>query len=170
VSWLIWRQNYYSEFNEKPDIIYYFFCIVRLATAQTRATDLSQTPLKGKVKQVITYTFRGDNHIVPDTTAIAEKTIETFDEKGWPLEEKMYNKNDVLQESFSFEYTGDSIVVKKQFDASGKLFAKYIFKYDDQGKETEFDVNSDAQPQIRLAKINYRCIYKYDKMGNRVNE
>jgi hypothetical protein len=144
-----------------------FLCIVRLAAAQTRVTDLSQAPLKGKVKQVTTYTFRGANHTAPDTTASAEKTIETFDEKGWALEVKMYDKNDALQERFSFEYIGDSIVVKKQFDGSGKLFVKYIFKYDGQGKETEFDMNSDAQPQMRLAKINYRCIYKYDKLGNK---
>lgn len=129
-----------------------FLCIVKLASAQTRVTDLSQTPLKGKVRQVTTYTFRGDNHTSPDTTSSTEKTIETFDKKGWPLEVKMYDKNDVLQARFSFEYIGDSIVVKKQFDGSGKLFVKYTFKYDDQNKETEFDMNSDAQPQLRLAK------------------
>ncbi|MGZ3822793.1 MAG: hypothetical protein ACXVB6_19515 [Mucilaginibacter sp.] len=145
-------------------------CVVRLAAAQTRVTDVSQAPLKGKVKQVTTYTFRGGNHTVPDTTASAERTIETFDEKGWAIEEKMYDKNDALQERLSFEYIGDSIVVKKQFDASGKLFVKYIYKYDSQGKETEFDMKSDAQPQIRLAKIDYRCIYKYDEFGNRVSE
>jgi hypothetical protein len=147
-----------------------FLFIVRLAAAQTRVTDLSQASLKGKVKQVTTYTFRGDNHTVPDTTDSAEKTIETFDEKGWALEEKMYGKNDTLKERFSFEYIGDSIVVMKQFDYSGKLFVKYIYKYDSQGKETEFDMNSDAQPQMRLGKINYRCIYKYDELENRVSE
>ncbi|HTK20757.1 MAG TPA: hypothetical protein VL442_14625, partial [Mucilaginibacter sp.] len=85
-------------------------------------------------------------------------------------EEKMYDKNDALQTRFSFEYIGDSVVVKKQFDRSGKLFVKYIFKYDGRGKETEFDMHSDAQPQFRLAKINYRCIYKYDKLDNRISE
>jgi len=145
-------------------------CIVTSAAAQTRVTDLSQVSLKGKVKRVTTYTFRADNHMTPDTTGTAEKTIETFDEKGWALEVKMYNKNDALQESFSFEYIGDSIVVKNQFDRSGKLFVKYVYKYDNLGKETEFDMNSDAQPQLRLAKINYRCIYEYNKSGNRISE
>lgn len=143
--------------------------MVKLAAAQTRITDPSQTPLKCKVKKVTTYTFRGDNHIVPDTTANGEKTVETFDENGWTLEEKMYGKNVALKESFSFEYLGDSLVIKKQFDASGKLFVKYIFKYERHGKETEFVMNSDAQPQFRLAKIDYRCIFKYDESGNRIS-
>jgi len=146
------------------------FCIVRLTIAQTRVTDISQTPLSGKVKRVTTYTFRGDNHVTPDTTARAEKTVETFDEKGWAIEEKMYDKTGALQERSSFEYIGDSIVVKNQFDGSGKLSVKYIFKYDGHGKETEIDMNSDAQPQMRLAKVNYRGIYKYDEFGNRVSE
>ncbi len=145
-------------------------CFVQIVSAQTRVTDLSQSSLKGKVKRVTTYTFRGDNHMAPDTTASAEKTIETFDEKGWAIEEKIYDKNDALRERFSFEYIGDSIVVNNQFDSSGKLFVKYIYKYDDHGKETEFDMNSDAQPKMRLAKIDYRCIYKYDELGNRVSE
>ena len=145
-------------------------CIVRSAAAQTRVTDVTQLPLKGRVKQVVTYTFRGGNHVEPDTTASAEKTIETFDEKGWALEEKMYDKSGELMERFSFEYMGDSIAVKNQFDGSGKLFVKYIYKYDAQGKITEFDMSSDAQPQIRLAKIDYRCIYKYDVLGDRVTE
>jgi hypothetical protein len=144
-------------------------CIFRLAAAQTRVTDLSQSPLKGKIKRVTTYIFRGENHKAPNTTARAEKTIETFDEKGWAIDEKMYDKNDALRERSSFEYIADSIVVKNQFDNSGKLFVKYIFKYDGQGKQTEFDMNSDAQPQMRLAKINYRCIYKYDELGNRIS-
>gem|GEM_PF-6805295 len=135
-------------------------CVVRLTTAQTRVTDPSQPSLKGKVKRVTTYTFRGGNHTAPDTTASAEKTIETFDEKGWALEEKMYDKSGALQARFLFEYVGDSIVVKKQFDGSGKLFVKYICKYDGQGKEREVDVNSDAQPQLGLAKRESRCIYK----------
>lgn len=147
-----------------------FLLMVKLATAQTRVTDLSQAPLKGKVRQVTTYTFRGANHTSPDTTASSEKTIETFDEKGWEIEEKMYDKSDALKQRFSFEYIGDSIAVRNQFNASGKLFVKYIYKYDGQGKETEFDMNSDAQPQFRLAKINYRCICKYDKLGDRIGE
>jgi hypothetical protein len=147
-----------------------FLCIVRLAAAQTRVTDVSQSSLKGKVKRIVTYTFRGDNDAPPDTTASAEKTIETFDEKGWALERKMYDKNGTLQERFSFEYVGDSIAMKNQFDGSGKLFFKYIFKYDGRGIETEFDMDGDAQPQLRLAKTDYRCIYKYDVLGNRVTE
>jgi hypothetical protein len=147
-----------------------FLCIARLAPAQTRVTDVSQAGLKGKVKSVITYTFRADNHAEPDTAGSAEKTIETFDEKGWSQEDKMYDKNGALQERFSYEYIGDSIVVKNQFDGSGKLFVKYIFRYDYQGKETEFDMKSDAQPQMRLAKIDYRCIYEYDNSGNRITE
>jgi len=144
--------------------------IVRPAAAQTRVTDVTQSSLKGKVKCVVTYIFRGGNHPDPDTTASAEKTIKTFDEKGWALEEKMYDKSGELLERFSFEYSGDSIAVKNQFDGSGKLFVKYIFKYDAQGEVTEFDMTSDAQPQIGLAKIDYRCIYKYDELGNRVTE
>src|ERR1700733_15568815 len=102
----------------------------KLASAQTRVTDVTQSSLKGKSKQVVTYTFRGGNHTEPDTTASAEKTIESFDEKGWALEEKMYDRSGELLERFSFEYIGDSIAVKNQFDGSGKLFVKYIFKYD----------------------------------------
>jgi hypothetical protein len=155
---------------KNPILFAILLCIVKLAVAQTRITDVSQSSLKGKVKRLTTYTFRGGNHVAPDTTTSAEKMIETFDEKGWALEEKMYDKSGALQERFSFEYIGDSIVVKNQFDGSGKLYVKYIFKYDSQGKETEFDMNSDAQPQSRLAITDYRCIYKYDELGNRVSE
>lgn len=139
------------------------------ANAQTRLTDLSQVSLKGKVKSVITYTFRGENHLIPDTTGSVEKTVETFNEKGWALDEKRY-KNDMLTDRFLFEYIGDSIVVNNQFNSSGKLHAKYIYRYDSDGKETEFDMKSDAQPQIRLAKINYRCIYKYNESGDRISD
>ena len=145
-------------------------CIARFAASQTRVTNVSEPSLKGKVKRVVTYTFRGVNNTAPDKTLNAEKTIETFDEKGWPQETKMYDTNGELQERFSFEYIGDSIIVKKQFDGSGKFFVKYVFKYDREGKETEFDINSDAQPQFRLAKIDAVSIYKYDELGNRISQ
>jgi hypothetical protein len=150
--------------------------IVRLAAAQTRITDVSQSSFKGKVKCVTTYTFRGENHVIPDTTVSAEKTIETFDEKGWTLEEKMYDKNGILQDRFSFEYIGDSIVVKNLFDGDGQLLVKYIFKYDGRGKETEFNMTYYVQSPIRRVKIDKvkidssRCIYKYDELGNRISE
>jgi hypothetical protein len=146
------------------------FCIATSAAAQTRVTDISQAPLNGKVKRVTTYTFRGGDHVAPDTTASAEKTIETFDEKGWAIEEKMYDKTGTLQERFSFKYVGDSVVMSNQFDGSGKLSVNYIYKYDTHGNETEFDMKSDAQPQTRIAKVDYRGIYKYDEFGNRVSE
>lgn len=150
-------------------LLSFLLCNIRLATAQTKVTDVSQLPLMGKVKRVTTYTFRGDNHVAPDTTASPEKTIEIFDEKGRASEEKTYGKNGELRQRFSFEYFGDSVAVKNQFDGSGKLSVKYIFKYDSSGKETEFDMKSEARPQMRLAKIDYRCIYKYDDSGNRIS-
>lgn len=154
----------------KIQILFIFLlCNTGLATAQTKVTDISQSSLMGKVKRITAYTFRGGDHKDPDTTANAEKTTEVFDKDGRALEEKTYDKNGALQERFLFEYFGDSVVVKNQFDSNGKLSVKYIFKYDRSGKKTEFDMKSDAQPEIRLAKINYRCLYKYDNDGNRIS-
>src|ERR1700679_2773567 len=91
-----------------------FLCIVQLTAAQTRVTDISQPRLLGKVKQVTTYTFRAQNHEKPDTNAESERTVETFDEKGRPTDEKIYNKDGSLRDSFTFECYGDSIIKRNQ--------------------------------------------------------
>jgi len=143
---------------------------MQLSIAQTRITDISQPSIKGKVKHATIYTFRGGNGETPDTTAISGSIVDTFDENGRQLTQKNYDSNNSLKEAFTFENSGDSIAVMNQLDDKGMLLVKYIYKYDSQGKETEFDMESPEQPKYHLAKIDYKCLMKYDDAGNRISE
>lgn len=147
-----------------------FLCVARFAVAQTKVTFVSRPSLKGHVKSVTTYSFhlyQTKDYAAADTTG-AEKITEIFDEQGRELKENKYDKYGKLSESDSFTYFGDSVAEEPRYDYYYKTRVVInVFKYDAQGKETEFYSKSLAQPPNQSG---FRTIYKYNDKGNRISE
>ncbi len=137
--------------------------VAQIAAAQIKVTDFTEGELKGQVKTVIEYSLRGDNNSNNiDTSAYSGKTTKTFDKNGHQLYELIVWQKGQSADSLSYEYIGDSIIIKNQY-LNGKPAIKYTFKYDKDGKETEFDTFSDYDPRIEMdAKI----FYKYNEGGD----
>jgi hypothetical protein len=135
----------------------------QITTAQIKVTDFTESELKGHVKTAVEYTFRGDINLDNvDTSAYSGKTTRTFDKNGHQLYELIVWQKGQAADSLSYQYSGDSLVVKNQY-LNGKPAVKYTYKYDNDGKETEFDTFSDYDPRIVMdAKI----FYKYNEAGD----
>ncbi|WP_259069385.1 hypothetical protein HDF24_14155 [Mucilaginibacter sp. X4EP1] len=142
-----------------------FICFVtQIAFAQIKVTDISENGLKGKVKKVIEYTYRGGENL--DTLGTPEKRIRNFDEKGNQIDEVIYDKSGNLMTKFVFEYPKDKTIIKNQYDANNKLQCKYTFKYDPRGNEIEFDTYAN-NPSI---KTDAKMVFVYDANQNRIEE
>ena len=143
-----------------------FICLVHIVNAQTNETCLSDFGLKGNVKEIIDFVYRGyfnQNNV--DSAKSPEKNIIKFDKNGNELDAYSYDRRGRLSAKFVFSYENSKTLVKKSYDANGALQGEYIFKYDDKGNQIEMDTYYD----IDLKLLN-SLIYKYDKSGNRVEE
>jgi len=138
----------------------------KFANAQKSGPTLKEMGLKGKVKQVIEYTYRGGANV--DTLGMPEKTVMSFDESGHEIGEIRYKKNGQVEYKFLFAFPDAGTIVKTQFNNVGHSIGKYIFKYDVMGNQIEFGTYLDARPEIGFTKSVYIINYKYDEKGNNI--
>jgi len=137
--------------------------IMQIAYSQKPGVGLKDLGLKGNVKQVIKFTYRGDEKV--DTIGTPEKDIINFDEKGNQLDETMYDKTGQMQKML-FTYTKGRITEKQYYN--GKVFDSLIHIYNDQGYEIEFDTEMGGDPSLKIVKSDYKVWYKYDAKGNKI--
>jgi hypothetical protein len=142
--------------------------MLQIATAQVRQTDIAEKPLKGHIKEVIEYTYRGKmNDTTVDTSRQPEKRVLEFNKNGNELEQSWYNANGSLNFKITYNYPADSIAIGDQFGPNGKMLTKNTYKYDNKGRVIEWD------PEMMLdfvASDVSKICYKYDNKGNRIEE
>jgi hypothetical protein len=142
-------------------------CFSKTVCAQIRVTDLTEPELKGNVKEVIQYTFRTADSTNLDTSQYWQKNVKEFDEKGNEIEE-LWFQGDNLLSKFLFTNANDAKIEKDQFGADGRLDTKYIFNYNKDGQETEFDTESLGGGLVTPSTA--KMYFKYDAKGNRIEQ
>ena len=143
-------------------------CLSNFAFAQVKVTDFNQPELKGHVKQVIEYGYKGNNNgINVDTTLRGEKTIKNYDEKGNEINEYDFDVTGAPAFEFLFSYSGDTLVIKKQYSSANILIEEYYYRFNRDGVETEFDTFLHRNLFEGQGTKTY---YTYDVKGNRIIE
>lgn len=141
-------------------------CFVQIASAQTSENCLNDFGLKGNVKEITDFTYRGSiNETNPDNLKHPEKSIIKFDKDGNELEESVFDMYGKISSKSLFIYKEDKSVVKNQYDGNGMLQGRYVFKYNEKGNKTEFDTYYG--PELKLVS---KVIYKHDANGNKIEE
>jgi hypothetical protein len=138
---------------------------VRFVNAQAKITDFTESQLKGHVKEVVVFVYRGKINSADVDMKKPEKQITKYDEKGNKIVEDYYDADGKFSFKLLFSYSGDTLITKKQY-VDNKLSTEYLFKYDSGGKETEFDTFLRGNNEGQGVKI----AYGYDEKGNRIAE
>lgn len=141
-------------------------CIGQITRAQVRVTDISEPDLKGSVKRVIEYIYRGVEGKV-DTTHPPGKRIRNFDPSGNELNEVSYKNNGEIQDTCVFIHDKDGMILETEYGNNHNLIGTLAFKYDNKGNEIASEIVSNFDP---IVKIGYENIYLYDNVGHRIEE
>ena len=89
---------------------------------------------KEPVKVVTTVYYPVKETSLYSDGSVDEVTVYTYDDKGGKLLKKeLFDSDNVLQESESYEYTGELLSVKKFFDKNGELQTYHKYEYDKDG-------------------------------------
>ncbi len=98
------------------------------------------------------------------TTNMYEKETYKYDDNGNMIESNEYNRNGSLEFRKTYKYDDNKNVIELYQYKNKSLFAKVIYKYNNEGELIEFNTFTDNGSL--LDKVNY----KYDSNGNLIEE
>jgi len=140
-----------------------------MVSAQKSASDMH---LQGNVRRLFTHKHIAKDIVIENNTIVSYEKVKLlnhvdyiFEKNGALLAENSFNKEDIIDISYIYEYDGFGRLVDLTIARSGKILVGRVeYKYDKDGKklqEIEFD-NKDS--------LKSTTVFKYDSLGNLVNE
>jgi len=150
-------------------------CFVQIANAQLLyelpIPYLKDLGLKGRIKEVIELDYGGEiNGVTVDTLGKYNKTVLKFDVDGKRKETTEYDPDGNMIVKWLFDYTKERTVEVNRTNNANILLSRYIFKYNDQGKQIECDSYVNYIIDNVVDTVFSKYIFKYDVNGNRIEE
>jgi len=134
--------------------------------------DLSKENLKGKVKTVKSYLYKGiDKFGKLSKGKMTSKSIVSYNEKGIEIENVSFTMFE--DQDFKMNYKSTSVYNDKGYkiecneydlDNGNKLIGKIVYIYDNNGN------NIEVKSYDRDGKITGKSIFKYDSRGNKTEQ
>jgi len=150
-----------------------FFSVIILfavtGMAQKSAQDMN---LQGNVRRLFTHKHQAKDIVIENNTIVSYEKVKLlnhvdyiFEKNGALLAENNFNKEDLIDISYIYEYDEAGRLIDLTIARAGKiLIGRVEYKYDKDGKKTqeiEFD-NADS--------LKSTTVFRYDSLGNLVNE
>jgi len=129
-------------------------CIAYFALAQKSESGLKSFGLKGKVKVLTEYTFKGKKGRL-DTLHSISKIVVEFNENGNITSESV---DGVLKEKSVYDYSLNKTVVVNSYDSKGNVTSQIAYKLDRDDNEVEANTRS-------VSGQTYKYMMKYNTDG-----